>query len=42
MQTLEADEAITLDMTMDDGQELFENAINSVVTGGADVGLDYL
>ncbi|MEW9697576.1 zinc-binding alcohol dehydrogenase family protein [Paenibacillus sp. SI8] len=42
LQALEADVAIAFDMTIDDGQELFENAMKSVVTEGVDVVLDYL
>ncbi|WP_426454581.1 quinone oxidoreductase family protein [Paenibacillus sp. S-38] len=40
--TLEADEAIAFDMTVDNGQTRFENALMPVVADGVDVVLDYL
>ncbi|MCY9594071.1 alcohol dehydrogenase [Paenibacillus chitinolyticus] len=42
LQVLEADEAIAFDMTADNGQNRFENALMSVVAEGVDVVLDYL
>lgn len=42
LQALEADEAIAFDMTVDNGQEMFENALMPVVAEGVDVILDYL
>ncbi|WP_236344186.1 quinone oxidoreductase family protein [Paenibacillus plantiphilus] len=42
LQALEADEAIAFDMTVNNGQTMFENAIMPVVAEGVDVILDYL
>lgn len=42
MQALEADEAIAFDMTADNGQKMFENALMPVIAEGVDVILDYL
>lgn len=42
LQALEADEVIAFDTTDDNGQNMFENALLSVVADGIDVILDYL
>ncbi|GGF95957.1 zinc-binding dehydrogenase [Paenibacillus albidus] len=42
LQALEADEAIAFDMTVDNGQKMFENALMPVIAEGVDVILDYL
>lgn len=42
LQALEADEAIAFDMTADNGQKKFEDALVSVIDEGVDVILDYL
>lgn len=42
LQTLEAEEAIAFDMTVDNGQIMFENALMPVIAEGVDVVLDYL
>jgi NADPH:quinone reductase-like Zn-dependent oxidoreductase len=42
LQALEADEAIAFDMTADNGQKMFENALMPVIAEGVDVILDYL
>lgn len=42
LRTLEADEAVAFDMTVDNGQRRFENALMPVIAEGVDVILDYL
>ncbi len=42
LRTLEADEAVAFDMTVDNGQQTFENALMPVIAEGVDVILDYL
>lgn len=42
LRTLEADEAVAFDMTVDNGQRRFENALMPVIAEGIDVILDYL
>ncbi|HIW33799.1 MAG TPA: zinc-binding alcohol dehydrogenase family protein [Candidatus Paenibacillus intestinavium] len=42
LEVLEANEVIAFDMTVDDGQKVFENALMPVIAGGVDVILDYL
>lgn len=42
LQALEADEAIAFDMTVDNGQKAFENALMPAIVEGVDVILDYL
>lgn len=42
LQALEADESIAFDMTVDNGQEMFEHSLMPVIAKGVDVVLDYL
>ncbi|MUT65800.1 zinc-binding alcohol dehydrogenase family protein [Paenibacillus sp. NEAU-GSW1] len=42
LRLLEADEVVSFDMTVDGGVKAFQDALNSVISGGVDVILDYL